>query len=371
MAAETPPPTPGLNRWSQALQRAWLQRGPLARLLWPVAWLYGRLWALRAALYRRGVLHSTRLPLPVLVVGNVVVGGAGKTPTVIGLVKHLQQRGWHPGVISRGHGGRHRTPTQVTDRSSPAEVGDEPTLIARATGAPVMVGRHRVAAAQALMAQWPQVDIIVSDDGMQHWALHRDVTLVVFDTRGIGNGWLLPAGLLREPWPAPAWGHGPLFVLQTGGPMAGDLPPHAGAAPIYTATRRLAAHALNARGESRALVDFLHSPRLGALAGIAQPHAFFRMLQAQGLRLEHTLALPDHADATVLMQTIAGFDPHVVWLCTEKDAVKLFPALSPQTPYQVWAVPLEQTLDPALLDAIDDALAPLHGLSSRHGHQTS
>lgn len=370
MAAESPHPTPALNRWTQALQRAWLQRGPLARLLWPVAWLYGRLWALRALLYRQGVLHSTRPPLPVVVVGNVVVGGAGKTPTVIGLVRHLQQQGWHPGVISRGHGGRHIAPTPVTATSSPADVGDEPTLIARATGVPVMVGRQRVAAAQALMAQSPEVDIIVSDDGMQHWALQRDVTLVVFDARGTGNGWLLPAGLLREPWPAPAWGSGPLFVLQTGGPTAGAHPTHAGPVPAYTAQRQLAAHALNAQGDSRALADFQHLPRLGALAGIAQPQAFFGMLQVQGLRLDHTLALPDHADATALWQALATFDADVVWLCTEKDAVKLFPALPPGTFHRVWAVPLEQTLDPALLDALDDALEPLQGLSSRHGHQT-
>lgn len=369
MAADPPRPTPAQPRWAQTLTQAWLRRGGLAHALLPLAWVYGGLWALRAWLFRRGWLRSTRLPLPVVVIGNVVVGGAGKTPTVIALARHWQAQGWKPGVISRGHGGRHAAPTPVRPDSDPAEVGDEPALIARATGVPVMVGRHRVAAARALMAAHPEVNLILSDDGMQHWALQRDATVVVFDARGVGNGWLLPAGLLREPWPAAIWGNGPLFVLHT---QPASIPPHPAAAQPFRAHRRLAAQAVNAQGATCPLTALRERPRLAALAGIAQPQVFFQMLRACGLPLRHTLALPDHADTPTLLAALASAGPDLTWLCTEKDAVKLFAALrqSGRSAADVWAVGLEQDLEPALLDALDRTLAECKGLSSPHGHQT-
>jgi len=237
------------------LQAAWLRRGALATVLWPLAWLYRVLWLLRSALYRLGLKKSTRLPVPVVVVGNVVVGGAGKTPTVIEVVRHLQAQGWRPGIVSRGHGRQGSAPQQVMADSDPAEVGDEPRLLAQATGVPLVVGRDRAQAARTLLAQHSEINLVVSDDGMQHWGLARDVTVVMFDARGTGNGWLLPAGLLREPWPARPWGHGPLLVLQTSA-----TPLNAGPWPRFLAQRQLAPQALNALGQRRTLAELAAAP---------------------------------------------------------------------------------------------------------------
>lgn len=345
--------------------------------MWPVSLLYRGLLTVRRLGYRLNLYRSTQLPVPVLVVGNVVVGGAGKTPTVVGLVTHLRDQGWTPGVISRGHGRRADGCLPVQADTDSALAGDEPTLIARATGAPLVVGRNRVAAARLLLAHHPEVDLLVSDDGMQHWALHRDLTVVVFDSRGTGNGWLLPAGLLREPWPTPPWGGGALLVLQTQAQPATaprTLPPHP--YPTFVAHRTLAANAQDAQGETHRWAPSpsaegphpLPHPRAWrALAGIAQPEQFFGMLRAAGLTLDHTQAMPDHAGADALLDALDDTPAGTVWLCTEKDAVKLFPRLRQRPGPQVWAVPLQQTLPPDFLAAVDAALA---GLSSRHGHQT-
>ena len=389
-AARTPPP----HSWVQTLQRAWLVRGPLACLLWPLSQLYRAVWALRTALYRSGLKRSTRLPVPVLVVGNVLVGGAGKTPTVIGLVQHLQAQGWRPGVLSRGHGRRGTGCLPVRPDSRAEQVGDEPLLIAQVTGVPVYVGRKRAAAGQALLAAQPGVNLLLCDDGMQHWALERDLTVLVFDARGCGNRWLLPAGMLRQPWPAPAWGGGPLIVLQTGLPAGTHPDPAlAAGAPAFAATRRLAEQAYNAQGQRvplahwvppqtppapvgrrseaapelaqgmpvQAAQSLLPEPmprRCAALAGIAQPEAFFALLRQRGLHLEHTLALPDHADSASLLQALAPYPPDLVWLCTEKDAVKLFPALrhSGSSRPPVYAVALEQEPEAGFYVAVAQAL---------------
>jgi len=185
------------------LQRAWLHRGPLAWLLWPLSLLYAALFSLRRWFYGIGWLKAYRVRVPVIVVGNVIAGGAGKTPVVMAVVRHLQARGLSVGVVSRGYGRRTDDCREVLDESDPQDVGDEPALIRRATGAPVFVARRRVEAARALLARHPATQVIVSDDGLQHLALARDVEICVFDDRGVGNGWRLPAGPLREQWPRP------------------------------------------------------------------------------------------------------------------------------------------------------------------------
>ena len=345
---------------AQWLQQAWLRRGALACLLWPAAQIYALLTALRRFLYRTGLLRSTRVRVPVLVVGNVVAGGAGKTPTVIALMLHLQAKGISAGVISRGYGRTGQTCLQVL-HDTPIELsGDEPALIRRATGAPVFVAARRADAARALLAAHPAVQVIVSDDGLQHYALHRDIEVAVFDERGAGNGWLLPAGPLREPWPQ---------RLQRSGRAGGrgiDLVLHTGEHAVFegfTSTRRLADNARRADGRCVELAS-LAGQRLLALAGIAKPEAFFAMLRARGLALAETRALPDHYNFDSYPR---NSDKGYTLICTEKDAVKLFlrhPA--------ALAVPLEFSPEPAFFSALDELLAPLLSpLPSSHGHQTA
>ncbi|MGE0497069.1 MAG: tetraacyldisaccharide 4'-kinase [Ramlibacter sp.] len=329
----------------QALLRAWTRRGPLAWWLWPLSLLYAALVALRRLAYRSGLARTQRLAVPVIVVGNVVAGGSGKTPVTMALVRHLQARGLRPGVVSRGYG-RHTTDCREVFASSlPGEVGDEALLIARNTGAPAFVAARRPQAAQMLLAAYPATDVIVSDDGLQHLALGRDIELCVFDDGGIGNGFLLPAGPLREPWP-----------------RAVDLVVHTGRRPAFggfQAHRALASEAVRGDGTRLALAA-LHGQPLHALAGIAHPEAFFDMLRARGLTLASTTALPDHYDFD---SDKGPWSLDSSLICTEKDAVKLW-----QRRPDAWAVPLEVTLDGALLARLDQLLDAK--LSSAHGRQT-
>ena len=339
--------------------QTWVQhKGLPARLLWPLAQLIATISALRRTGYTAGWLKTERLRVPVIVVGNVVAGGAGKTPTVIALVQHLQRQGWHPGVVSRGHGRLGNILVQVGITSAPNEVGDEPLLIYRTTGAPVCVGRGRADAARALLAQHPHVDVILCDDGLQHLALGRDLSIAVFDERGIGNGWPLPAGLLREPWP-PAKGsrYQPDLLLvqrREDGPAI-ELP--ISGIPRFDAQRRLADEAYNLAGERCPLLA-LQDQMLTALAGIARPCVFFGMLRARGLTLVDQVSLPDHADT-------AAYEPVLIsspgpLICTEKDAVKLANLLvgeATESRQRIWVVPLELKPEPDFYKAVDAALA--------------
>jgi tetraacyldisaccharide 4'-kinase len=327
-----------------ALQRAWLRRGATARLLLPASTLFGALAGLRRTLYRAGAMPRTRLPVPVVIVGNVVAGGAGKTPVVMALVEHLRSRGLDSGVVSRGYGRTRADCREVRPGDSAAEVGDEPLLIAHRCKVPVFVALSRVAAARALLAAYPGTDVIVSDDGLQHYALERDLEVCVFDERGIGNGWLLPAGPLRERWPRRAD-----LVVHTGSPAGiSGFPAH----------RRLAAAAHRADGTQIELASLGDRP-IRAVAGIARPEAFFAMLREAGLQLADTMALPDHHDFG--RQPLRHEGCHLV--CTEKDAVKLWR----HTP-GAWAVPLLLEIDPAFWSAFDRLLDAK--LSSAHGSET-
>lgn len=320
---------------SQALPRLWQSRA-LAWPLWPLSQLYAAVTGLRRQLYRTGLLPRTRLPVPVLVVGNVVAGGSGKTPVTMALVQRLQAQGWRVGVLSRGYG-RSTTDCREVLPDSPAhETGDEPALIRRHCGVPVFVARRRVEAGLALLSRYPQTELLLCDDGLQHLALARDLEICVFDDRGVGNGWLLPAGPLREPWPRAAD-----LVLHTG-----DRPAFEG----FRARRTLAPQARRADGQTLALADLLDTPVL-ALAGIARPERFFAMLRAAGLRRLHELPLPDHHDFQAWR---APEEAPPVWLCTEKDAVKLW-ARHPGA----WAVPLQVELDAAAWSSLQTRLAAL------------
>ncbi|MBS0598019.1 MAG: tetraacyldisaccharide 4'-kinase [Proteobacteria bacterium] len=330
-------------RLEQNLTQAWTARGPLACALWPLSRLYGALLGLRHALYRAGVLKTERLPVPVIVVGNVVVGGAGKTPTTLAVVQHLQARGWRPGIVSRGHGRRTKDVREVTPDADPRDVGDEPLLLRRRARVPVVVARRRAAAGRALLNAHPDVDVLVCDDGLQHRALARDVEIVVFDARGTGNGWLLPAGPLREPWPRPAD-----LVLWTEAPPAPA--PGGPTQPAFTATRRLADHALRADGNAVPLRTLQGRP-LTAVAGIARPQAFFDLLRQAGLTLAQTFALPDHYDFN---SWLGMTDEGQTLICTEKDAVKLW-----RHHADALAVPLQLDVPAAFFAALDERLAAL------------
>jgi tetraacyldisaccharide 4'-kinase len=324
-----------------ALQRAWLRRGPLAALLFPLSLVYRALVALHGALYAGGLRARERLPVPVIVVGNVVAGGAGKTPVVLAVLQHLRQRGVAAGVVSRGYGRRSRECIEVQEADDPARVGDEPLLLRRKSGLPVFVAAERAVAGRALLRSHPQTQVIVSDDGLQHHALARDLEICVFDGRGVGNGWLLPAGPLREPWPRPA-----ALVLAHG------------AAPGITAfrmERELAAQAVRGDGAHLALAELRGQP-LHAVAGIANPEVFFEMLRAAGLTLAGTHALPDHHD----FADAAALPADATLVCTEKDAVKLW-RLRPNA----WAVPLQVNIPAAFWQEFDRLLDAR--LSSAHG----
>jgi tetraacyldisaccharide 4'-kinase len=316
--------------------RIWSRRGPVACLLWPLSWVYGLLWQLRRTLYAMGWLKVQRLPVPVLVVGNVMVGGVGKTPITIELARQLKRMGWRPGLVSRGYGRSSEAVLMVTADSQAKEVGDEPLLLHRATQLPVAVGAKRAMAGQHLLTQHPEVNLLIADDGLQHLALHHDLAMCVFDERGLGNGWLLPAGPLREPWPgrhdnrtAHCWTLSSEPVSQ---------------ANAWQIQRNLSSVAINGHGQT-AEVQSLPGPH-HALAGIAQPQRFFKELQALGVTLTRTVIMPDHA----LLQDWRP-DAQGTWFCTEKDAVKIWPHHP-----EVWAVPLNVKLPPALIERIDQSL---------------
>ncbi len=329
------------------LARAWRQRGLVACLLWPVSLLYGLVSGLHRWLYGAGILKIERCAVPVIVVGNVVAGGAGKTPLVIALAKHLQQQGLQVGVVSRGYGRQDQNCLEVLENTLISLCGDEPALILRAIkrvdfSASVFVANKRIDAVRALLATYPATQVIISDDGLQHHSLARDIEITVFDDRGVGNGWLLPAGPLRESWHS---SHRRGLVLHTG-----QSPAFGG----FVSTRRLADHALAADGSQVLLDDLKHQPLI-ALAGIANPSAFFDMLKGRGLQLAQTVSLPDHFD---FLQYTLPAPAGASVLCTEKDAIKLF-KLPLSSAFRLLAVPLEFAPEPAFLKAVDDLLAPL------------
>lgn len=325
------------------LARSWSRRGLVACLLWPFSRLYGLLAALHRWFYRAGILKTERCAVPVIVVGNVVAGGAGKTPLVIALAQHLQRQGLKVGIVSRGYGRRGKSCLEVLENTPVSLCGDEPALILRARAAPVFVANHRIDAARALLEKYPATQVIICDDGLQHHRMARDIEITVFDDRGIGNGWMLPAGPLRQSWPLRLPMHG--LVLHTG-----QSPAFGG----FVSTRRLADHARAVDGDEVRLDDLKHQP-LVALAGIASPGAFFDMLRARGLELAQTISLPDHFDFS---RGTLPVQPGVTVLCTEKDAVKLF-GLPDYSAFRLLAVPLEFSPEPAFLKAVDDRLIPL------------
>ena len=289
-----------IRRWRAAIEHSWYQDRPIA-LLCPLAALFGVIAGARRALYRRGWCARIDVGVPVIVIGNITVGGAGKTPLTLAVAERLRGRGQRVGIVSRGYGGRaRRYPLAVTPDTPVHEAGDEPVMLARRSGLPVAVDPRRPRAARHLIAACG-VDIIVADDGLQHYALARDAEIAVIDAaRGLGNGRLLPAGPLREP---------PARLKSV------DLTLNQGAGKDFWLVADIARALI---GDRRAALAAFAGQRVHAIAGIGDPERFFAMLRAAGLTVT-AHARPDHhryVPADFL------FDDEAPVLMTEKDAVK-------------------------------------------------
>ena len=286
----------------------WRSRNPISLLLLPFAALFAAISTARRMLYRCGVLKSWRAPVPVLIVGNLTVGGSGKTPLVQALTRELQTRGINVGIISRGYGGSAQTATDVATCPDAAVVGDEPLLLWQTTGAPVVVARKRATAAQKLLHDYPATRLLIADDGLQHYALARDAEIVVIATDlGLGNGFLLPAGPLRET---------SARLRRADIVLSGDPAryPHPYSYPLHYTSDGV--HPLGG-GERRPLTA-LAAP-LYALTAIARPERFFASLRAQGANLAACRSLPDHA---ALPAAEADFAVNGRLIISGKDAVK-------------------------------------------------
>ena len=329
----------GLKTW---LARRWYTSTPAPWILRPLSVLFGWIAGMRRR-SQQARARESRLPVPVIVVGNIAVGGTGKTPFVIWLVERLREWGWRPGVVSRGYGGAAREwPQHVKADSSPALVGDEPVLIALRARCPVVVGPDRLAAARLLLAGG-DVDVVVSDDGLQHYRLWRDLEIVVVDaSRGLGNGQLLPSGPLREP---PARLAEVALVVANGSGWS---------APVATPqlVMRLSAREVRAlRGEERRPLAQFAGQTVHAVAGIGNPARFFSMLSQQNLQLVMH-PFPDHHPFTA---ADLEFGDELPVLMTEKDAVKCrgFDAA------RHWVVPVEAGIGPDGVALVQELVAQL------------
>lgn len=316
--------------------RRWYGRRPIWWLL-PLAAAFGVLVALRRALYRVRILRAVDVGVPVVVVGNLTAGGSGKTPVTLAVAAGLRDAGFTPGIVSRGYRARVNGVRVLRPGDSADAVGDEPALMADRGIAPVAIGADRVAAARALRAARPEVDVIVSDDGLQHYRLKRAVEIVVVDgRRGLGNGALLPAGPLREPRRRLRRADA---VLCNGGRADGMASFRLVPGPV----RRL-----DGSGE-RPLAEFRGS-RVHAVAGIGDPRRFFDMLARLGVFVTPH-PFPDHH--RYAPEEIRFDDEHPV-LMTEKDAVKCFTFAHARA----WYLPVDAELPPALHESIRARLRP-------------
>ena len=302
-------------------------------MLAPLSLLFGAAVIARRALYRSRLLPVIRIGIPVVVVGNITAGGSGKSPLVLWSAKYLKAAGWRPGIVSRGYGGRNASlrapPFEVGIASDPAEVGDEPLVLARRSGCPVWVAADRVAACRALRNRHPECDVLVLDDGLQHYRIGRDIEIAVMDERGFGNGYLFPAGPLREP----------VSRLRTVDAVVCN-----GAADGNGYAMRLEGREFFRLTDAARALDAvaLGSRRIHAVAGIGDPARFFRHLEALGLEVvPHPF--PDHH---AYVASDLEFGESLPIVMTEKDAVKCEHFAAAAEP-GFWVLPVSAELDPA------------------------
>jgi len=298
---------------ASAIEQSWYQATWWTWLLVPLSAIFAGLTALRRWCYRIGLAKSSQLAAPVIIVGNISVGGTGKTPFTLWLCQYLQQQGLKPGILSRGYGANIQAPCLVTLNMSASEVGDEPLLLAQQTGVPVVVCPQRVSGAEFLLAN-TECNIVICDDGLQHYALARDLEIVLIDgQRGLGNGWLLPAGPLREG----AWRLKTVDLVLSNS-AASPLTPHV-----------LAIHSALPQALATASEPLVAGTQVALVSGIGNPERFVLTAQQAGFSLGSKHFFPDHhpfsADDFRTIPTPL--------LMTAKDAVKCQPFAQPNWYY--------------------------------------
>lgn len=323
------------------LQEQWLSFTSWHIILIPLSWLFGLISFIRKSLYKHGWLKSYHLNVPVIIVGNINVGGTGKTPLVIWLAEQLKIAGYKPGIISRGYGGAAKDIQSVLPDSNPQVVGDEPVLIAKHSNCPVFVSPNRVAAGQALLKAHPECNIVISDDGLQHYRLKRDVEVAVLDgAKGFGNGALLPAGPLREP----------ISRLSTVDAVVSN-----GKVTHRSIGKNNEISAIEMQLESdffynlidnnlKCDVQSFANQQVLAIAGIGNPERFFQQLRRLGLNFK-SLALPDHYkfQSSDFNQVSAD-----IIVMTEKDAVKCVSIAQPN----YWVLPVVAVISKELIQVV-------------------
>ena len=323
---------------TELIETAWRRKNALFYLvLVPLSWLFAAVTAIRRWAYQAGLLKSTALAVPVIVVGNINVGGSGKTPMVIWLVNQLKQQGYKPAVISRGYGGSATQATSVTPASLPSIVGDEPVLIASRSQCPVWVGTNRVEVGQALLKAHPTCNVIVSDDGLQHYRLKRDVEIAVVDANMLSvDAYLLPAGALREP---PSRLNTVDAIVYNGASKVEKL-------SVSAFQMQLVGEQFYnlADASIKATAENFKQKKVTALAGIGKPERFFAHLRKLGLNFA-SISFDDHYAFTA--QELAKIECDVL-LMTQKDAVKCKPFAKAHH----WVLPVEASIDAGLMPLI-------------------
>lgn len=330
----------GRARIEAWLHKQWAKCGLFAWLLSPLSLIY-----LCVSQTKARDAVPEKLPVPVVVVGNIYVGGTGKTPVTIALVRKLAKLGWKPGVISRGYG-RKEDPIRLVNPDTDADAsGDEPLLIARKTRVPVAVGRNRYEAGLTLLREHPEVNLIISDDGLQHYGLARDVELCVVGARGIGNEWVLPAGPLREP--PSRLDKVDAIILNATEEVLATRTPRFAATAMFGVCRSLKT---GEQSDIDSLAEKFADKGFAAAAGIAVPGRFFSMLRAHGIICSQTLELGDHFSYD--SNPFGEIDAGCIFI-TEKDAVKCRQVPEIKNDPRIWIVGYDIELEDYLIDLID------------------
>ncbi|TCB60597.1 tetraacyldisaccharide 4'-kinase [Acinetobacter terrae] len=323
---------------AQLIQDAWNKQAKWLIVLRPLTWIYRGGFLLNKKLYQMGIKSSYQAPVPVMVIGNITVGGSGKTPLLIQLVNYLQNQNVRVGVISRGYGGKGPFPAYVDLESVPEIVGDEPCLIVQSTGVPMVVGSNRQRSIEYLLSKH-ELDLIISDDGLQHLALERQIEWIVLDrNRGLGNQKLLPEGYLREP---PSRLNTSTVIEHAAEPTSA-LNMHLEVATPYL---------LNAEDSQ----SFNPADNFYAVVGIGFPQRFYKTLDSMGIHQFQCHEFPDHYDYAISDLQFEDGNPIIT---TEKDAVKILPLLkqNPDFKREIWVVPVEAVLSPACYEVLHQQL---------------